>query len=59
MKSIAKGYGRREFLESAGLAAAAMATGGCMSGTRLSGGAMSGFVAPRLERIRVGVVGVG
>ena len=59
MKSIAKGYGRREFLESAGLAAAAMAAGGCVSGTRLSGGAMSGFVAPRLERIRVGVVGVG
>ena len=51
---------RREFLAESGLAAIAMMAGGCASGLKLTGGGtMSGFVAPRLERIRVGVGGSG
>ena len=49
--------GRRDFLAGC---AAALATGGCASGLKLGGsGTMSGFAAPPLARVRVGVVGVG
>ena len=54
------GQGRREFLAGTGLATLAMTCGGCASWFKLSGGgSMSGYVAPKLKRIRVGVVGVG
>ena len=47
-------------MSGAGLAALALATGGCANALKISGGgAMSGYVAPKLKRIRVGVVGVG
>ena len=60
MKNDNAGSSRREFLADAGLAAAAMFAGGCASGFKLGGsGTMSGFAAPRLKRVRVGVVGVG
>ncbi len=60
MDTRKEGLGRRGFLAGAGLAALAMAGGGCASGFKLGGaGTMSGFVAPKLKRIRVGVVGVG
>ena len=59
---------RREFLTGAALAAGGAAMAGCSSG-RCCGGAaaaggptgapMLGFCAPKLERIRIGVVGVG
>ena len=53
-------FGRRDFLAGAGFAAAAVAAGGCVSGFKIGGaGSMSGFVAPKLARVRVGVVGVG
>ena len=53
-------YGRREFLTGAGYTALAIAAGGCANGFRFSGGgSMSGFTAPKLKRVRVGVVGVG
>ena len=51
---------RREFMELAGGFAAMSAVQGCASGLKIGGcGSMSGFAAPRLRRIRVGVVGVG
>ena len=47
-------------MSGAGLAALALATGGCANALKISGGGtMSGYVAPKLKRIRVGVVGVG
>ena len=60
MASMENGQGRREFLTGAGFAALAMACGGCASGVKLfGGGSMSGYAAPKLKRVRVGVVGVG
>ena len=47
-------------MSGAGLAALALATGGCANALKISGGGtMSGYVAPKLKRIRVGVGGVG
>ncbi|MBR4654592.1 MAG: Gfo/Idh/MocA family oxidoreductase [Kiritimatiellae bacterium] len=60
MRNDANGQSRRDFLAGAGFAAMSMMAGGCASGFKLGGnGSMSGFRAPRLERVRVGVVGVG
>jgi hypothetical protein len=54
------GFGRRDFLTGCGAAALAVAGGGCVSAFKVGGcGSMSGFVAPRLKRVRVGFVGVG
>ena len=51
---------RREFLELAGGFAALSAMQGCASGLKIGGcGSMSNFAAPKLGRIRVGMVGVG
>ena len=52
---------RREFLKCASWAGVAAAAAGCRLGrTCLGGGApMAGYAAPKLARIRVGVVGVG
>ena len=51
---------RREFLTGAAFTALAAMAGGCASGFKLTGGgSMSGFAAPRLERVRVAIVGVG
>ena len=59
MDSI-EGLDRRGFLAGAGLAALAMSGGACAAGVKLGGGgSMSGFAAPKLKRIRVGIVGVG
>ena len=51
---------RRQFLAGAGLAAMTLTAGGG-TGMRLcgGGGTMSGYVAPKLKRVRVGIVGVG
>ena len=61
MTTESHGSSRRDFLANAGLAAMALAAGGCASGRPKIGGAgaMSNFVAPPLARVRVGVVGVG
>ena len=60
MKNEQTATGRREFLSGAGLAVLALATGGCANALKISGGGtMSGYVVPKLKRIRVGVVGVG
>ena len=51
---------RREFLKDVALLGAAGALGGCASALKVSGGGtMSGYAAPALKRIRVGVVGIG
>ena len=50
---------RRGFLAGAGGAAALVAAGGCAGLAKAPGGSMSGYAAPPMERIRVGVVGVG
>lgn len=51
---------RREFMELAGGFAAMSAVQGCASGLKIGGcGSMSNFAAPKLGRIRVGMVGVG
>jgi len=51
---------RREFLINAGLVAAAAMTGGCVSALKTTaGGAMTGYAAPAIKKIRVGVVGIG
>ena len=50
---------RRKFLAGAGGAAALVAAGGCAGLAKAPGGSMSGYAAPPLERVRVGVVGVG
>ena len=54
---------RREFLKGLGVAGAAAVTGGCATRGGFFdfgvGGSMYGFVAPKLDRIRVGVVGIG
>ena len=61
MTTESHGPSRRDFLANAGLAAMALAAGGCASARPKIGGAgaMSNFVAPPLARVRVGVVGVG
>ena len=60
MRSDACAQGRREFLAGAGLAAISIAAGGCVGGMKLTGGGtMSGYVAPKLKCVRVGIVGVG
>ena len=60
MKANSEGLDRRGFLAGAGLAALSLASGGCATGFKIGGsGSMSGFVAPKLKRVRVGVVGVG
>ena len=57
---------RRDFLTGAALAAGGAAVSGCVSGRcrgdaacGCSGAPMLGFCAPRLDHVRVGVVGVG
>ena len=51
---------RRDFLVNAGLAATAAAMGGCAAVLKTApGGAMTGYAAPRLGKVRVGVVGIG
>ena len=51
---------RRDFLVNAGLAATAAAMGGCAAVLKTApGGAMTGYTAPRLGKVRVGVVGIG
>ena len=51
---------RRDFLKGAALVGAAAAAGGCASAFRLSpGGSASGFRMKPMERVRVGMLGVG
>jgi len=53
---------RRDFLKGLLMTGAASAAAGCASSRCLCGtgaGSMAGFVAPKLDHIRVGVVGVG
>ena len=52
---------RRGFLEGLLAAGAAMGAAGCASARRCGsgGGSMAGFVAPKLDHIRVGIVGIG
>lgn len=51
---------RREFLVNAGFVAVAAMAGRCAADTKVTGGgAMSGFAAPKLPKVRVGVVGIG
>ncbi|MBQ3342324.1 MAG: twin-arginine translocation signal domain-containing protein [Kiritimatiellae bacterium] len=52
---------RRDFIKgSASMVAVATTMGGVARASKISaGGAMSGYIAPRLENVRVGVVGVG
>ncbi|MBR2839207.1 MAG: Gfo/Idh/MocA family oxidoreductase [Kiritimatiellae bacterium] len=51
---------RREFMGGVGLAVASTAAGCRSCGVKVGGrGSMSGFVAPKLARVRVGMVGVG
>jgi len=51
---------RREFLKGTAWMAAAAMTGGCASALKTTaGGTMAGYVAPKLGKIRVGVVGIG
>ena len=59
MRTDCEGQSRRDFLTGAGFAAMAMMAGGCAAPKIGGCGSMSGFVAPVLKRIRVGVVGVG
>ncbi len=54
------GTNRREFLKCASYAGLAAAVSGCKLDKLCSGGGlMSGFVAPPLKKVRVGVVGIG
>ena len=51
---------RREFLKEAMLLTGAASLGGCASALKVTeGGTMNGYVAPKLGKIRVGVVGIG
>ena len=51
---------RRDFLKGAALSGAVAAAGGCASAFRLSpGGSASGFRMKPMERVRVGMLGVG
>ena len=54
---------RRDFFANAAFAAGGLALAGCASGKGMFGGVsgapMYGFVAPKLERVRIGIIGLG